>query len=238
MFIEDMHYDFKKKFNKIDSTQNKNLLIPEIDWTLNEAQNVFLDMVAEPRIKNFLGFERTQKNIDDIKALVVNEKSLNTSSLDKESFIVTLPPEYRYFIRGQAMLSKGSCKDKKARIYVEQHNNEFETSPFNVSSFEWREVNALFTEKGLKLYTDSSFTIDSVILSYIRKPKYMHNAKNFREGGYKLPSGELLQGKQDCELSDQCCREIVDIAVAISAGEIQASDYQIKYAKLGLNNLK
>ena len=46
-----MHYDFKKKLNKIDSQQKKNLLIPEIDWTLNEAQNLYVDIIAQPRFK-------------------------------------------------------------------------------------------------------------------------------------------------------------------------------------------
>ena len=238
MFIEDMHYDFKKKFNKIDSNQNKNLLIPEIDWALNEAQKIFIDIVAEPRGKSFLGFERTQKNIDDIKALVVNDQSLKPSEENTEKSIFNLPNEYLYFIRGQAIISKNICKSQKARIYIQQHDDEFELSPFDKSSFEWREVNALFTNKGLKLYTDGTFKIDSILLSYIRQPLYMHNAKDFRGGQYNLPSGKVLKGKQDCELSEQCCREIVDIAVAISSSEIQTNDYQIKYSKLGFNNLK
>ena len=237
MLIEEMHYDFKKKFNKIDSNQNRNLLVPEIDWVLNEAQNVFIDIVAEPRGRSFLGFERTQKNIDDIKALVVNDQSL-TSFVPKEDNIIKLPSDYRYFIRGQAIVSKGSCSNVRARVHIQQHDDEFEISPFDKSSFEWREVNGLFTQEGLKLYTDGTFTIKGMLLSYIRKPLFMHNAKDFRGGKYRTPSGKLLEGKQDCELSEQCCREIVDIAVAISAGEIQAADYQIKYGKLGLNNLK
>ena len=48
MTIQDMHYDFKKKLNKIDSQQNRNLLIPEIDWTLNEAQELFVKITAFP----------------------------------------------------------------------------------------------------------------------------------------------------------------------------------------------
>ena len=49
MNAPEMHYDFKKKFNKIDSNNNRNLLVPEIDWTLNEAQDLYIKMVAEPR---------------------------------------------------------------------------------------------------------------------------------------------------------------------------------------------
>jgi len=44
-----MHYDLKVKLNKVDSQQYRNLLIPEIDWALNEAQNIFIKNIAEPR---------------------------------------------------------------------------------------------------------------------------------------------------------------------------------------------
>ena len=45
MLIEDMHYDFKQKINKIDSQKYRNLRIPEIDWKLNEAQEIFIKTV-------------------------------------------------------------------------------------------------------------------------------------------------------------------------------------------------
>lgn len=237
MFIEDMHYDFKKKFNKIDSNQNRNLLVPEIDWALNEAQNIFLDLIAAPRKPSLHGFEKTQKNIDDIRPLVVPDQRLDVTKLTDSTYLMDIPGDYRYFVKGTASISKEKCKDKTARIYVQKHDDEFEESVFDSSSFEWREVNALFTEDGLRLFTDTTFTVDSVLLTYIKNPVYIHNAKDFRGGQYKLPSGQILQGKQDCQLSEQCCREIVDIAVAITAGEINASDYQIKLSKMQLGGL-
>ena len=42
MTVEEMHYDFKLKFNKLDSQDYQNFQVPEIDWILNEAQWVFL----------------------------------------------------------------------------------------------------------------------------------------------------------------------------------------------------
>ena len=48
MTIQEMHYDFKMKLNKIDSEQYRNLRIPEIDWKLNEALEIFIKINAEP----------------------------------------------------------------------------------------------------------------------------------------------------------------------------------------------
>lgn len=234
MTIKEMHYDFKKKLNKGDSQQYRNLLIPEIDWALNEAMSVFIDIVAEPRIRTYLGFEKSQKNIDDIRTLVVSDECSNVPS----SNIVPLPDEYRYFIKADVYISKGSCTDKKARLKIQEHDDEFEENSFYKSSFEWRVVNGLFIEDGIKLFTDETFTNDRLCLSYIKNPSYMHNAEDYRGGTYNLPSGTTLTGHQNCILPEQTHREIVDLAVMIVTGEIQIPDYQIKMAKVGLNYLK
>lgn len=233
MDIKEMHYDFKRKLNKVDSQQYRNLLIPEIDQVLNEAHRIFVDIVAQPRIKSYMGFEKSQKNIDDIRTLVGPPQCLDV--IDN---VVALPEDYNYFIKGEVKMDKGSCKDVLATLYVREHDDEFERSPFDKSSFEWRTVNGLFTSEGIRLFDDGTFTNKTLCLSYIRKMKYVHNAEDYKGGSYKLPSGEVLTGHQNSELPEHTHREIVDIAVAITSGEIQAPDYQIKYAKLGLNNLK
>lgn len=233
MTIKDMHYDFKKKLNKVDSQQYKNLLIPEIDWALNEAQELFIKMIAQPRLRSYLGFEKSQRNIDDIRTIVVNENCLNVSNNT-----VALPEDYWHFVKADVEMSKGNCTGIKGRFHVRQHDDEFENSPFDKSSFEWRTVNGVFYENGVKFYTDGSFTINKFCISYIKKPNYIHNAENFRSGTYNLPSGTVLSGSENCELPDHTHREIVDIAVLLVSGEINTPDYQVKLNKLTFNNLK
>jgi hypothetical protein len=55
---------------------------------------------------------------------------------------------------------------------------------------------------------------------------------------YTLPDGTVLVGSQDCELPEHTHREIVDIAVLITTGDLQSGDYQLKQAKLNLNQIK
>lgn len=233
MTIKDMHYDFKKKMNKVDSQQYRNLLIPEIDWALNEAQELFVKMVAEPRLRSHLGFEKSQRNIDDIRTLVVNN-----NCLDVLNETVSLPEDYWHFIKANTEMSKGDCTAIKGKFHVRQHDDDFENSPFDKSSFEWRTVNGVFYENGVKFYTDGSFSVDKFCVSYIKKPSYIHNAEDFRNGTYSLPSGVALSGSVNCELPDHTHREIVDIAVLLVSGEIGTPDYQVKLNKLGFNNLK
>lgn len=232
MTIKDMHYDFKKKLNKIDSQQNRNLLIPEIDWSLNEAVEIFIKSIAEPRTKTYFGFELNQRSIDDIRTLVVNNQCLIVNNN-----IVTLPDNYLHFVKGEVIMSKNNCKNVKGKFKLRQHDDEFEDSPFDNSNFEWRTVNGVFFENGIKLYDDGTFTNEQLCISYIKKPLYIHNAEDFRNGSYKLPSGTILNGSVNCELPDHTHREIVDIAVMIATGELQIPDYELKTNKLRLNQL-
>ena len=232
MTIKDMHYDFKKKLNKIDSQQNKNLLIPEIDWVLNEAQEIFVKIVAFPKMYQYLGFEIGQRTIDDIKTIVEPE-----TCIDVNNNIVVLPGNYWFYLKGSVIMTKGKCSDVKGSLVIRQHNDDFELSPFDDSSFEWRTVNGVFYEKGVKFYINDSTVLTKFFLSYVKQPRLMHNAEDFRGGSYELLSGQVLTGFVNCELPEQTHREIVDIAVLLVTGQL-SSDYQAKVAKLNLNNLK
>lgn len=233
MSIKSMHYDFKKKLNKVDSQQYRNFQVPEIDWALNEAMRVFIDMVAEPRIQTMLGFEKNQKSIDDIRTIVVEDycSSIITNNT------ITIPEDYLYYIKGFAITNRGKCEGKKLRLKIQQHNDEFEENSFFKSSFGWRSINATFYENGIRIYP-ADFNVDKVCLSYIKNPKFMHNAEDYRGGQYKLLDGTLLTGTQDCELPVQTHREIVDLAVMMTSGEIGVPSYNIHMAKVSMDKLQ
>jgi len=233
MTIEEMHYDLKFKLNKVDSQQYKNFLIPEIDWLLNEAQELFVKMVAMPRMYSYLGFEKNQRTIEDIRSLVVNNDCVAVVGN-----VAVLPANYWYFLSGEVDIVKDGCSSRKARLYIREHDDEFEKSPFDCSSFEWRVVNGTFFEDKIRVYDDGTFVVNTLCLNYISKLKYIHNAFQFPGGLYKLPSGVTLIGTQDCELPQHTHREIVDLAVLIASGQINMPDYQYKLLKLRFNELK
>jgi hypothetical protein len=232
MTTREMHYDFKQKFNKIDSQKNKGLLVPEIDWLLNEAAELFVKRVAIPKTDNGLGFEMSQRLIDDIKSIVIG--GTWTPVVNN---VIALPPNYLYFVRCRVKLSKGNCKGEEGVLYIREHNDLFEESQFYNASFEWREVNGIYESQGIQSFTDGTFTIDEAKLSYIRKMAYMHNAQDFGTGSYNHPSGVTLTGTVNCDLPDHTHREIVDIAVMLAASEVQTSDLQVKASKLGFNQI-
>lgn len=233
-----MNYDFKQKLNKIDSQQYRDLLVPEIDWKLNEAQEVLIKMIAIPREIQIPGFESTQRTIDDIRTIVVNQKPneyLTPTVFDPNSYIFELPSNYWLYVRSRAFATKGiNCVDQKMKVVEIQHDDEDDLSPFDRSSFEWRVTNARFNAEGLRLFTDGTFSITKLGLDYIRKPRMIHNAQDYIDGTYETPDGIALTESQDCELPESLHREIVDLAVLITAGDLSLPDYQLKANKLKL----
>lgn len=238
MVIRGMHYDAKQKLNKIDSQQYRNLRVPELDWKINEAYEIFVKSIAQPRIKNHLGFETSQRSIDDIRTIVVDDYSITPSKLDEYTYSVEIPKDYMFYVSAKAVIGKEGCTDRIATCIPRQHDDKHELSPFDNSSFEWKEVNIRFYKDGIKVFSDGTFTIKKIRLDYIRKHAYIHNAQDFLPtSSYTLPDGTVLTGTQDCELPDHTHREIIDIAVLIITGDIQSGDYQLKQAKTNLNQI-
>jgi len=236
MDIKGMHYDLKYKLNKVDSQQYRNLKIPEIDWVLNEAYEIYIKSIAEPRQKNNLGFETSQRSIDDIRVLVENAAELTTTT-NADVTYAPLPNDYMFYLSSDILMTKGSCGSRKAKGLLKQHDDYLLGNHLFKSSYEWGVVNIRFFSNGIRILKDSTFETPKLILDYIRKPDYIHNAEDFLPtGSYKLPNGTILTGTQDCELPEHTHREIVDIAVLILTGNLQIPDYQIKQAKLNLNN--
>lgn len=237
MSIKNMHYDFKKKLNKVDSNQYRNFLVPEIDWALNSAYRLLVKLIAEPRLQNHLGFETSQRTIDDISALVVRPESHPRAIISVIDNQVILPENYWYFIRARIKAKKGACTADDLVLRVRRHNDILEHNPFTTSSFEWRTVNGFFYEDKIVL-DDNQEDFDNLELrlTYLREPEYIHNAEDSKRGSYKLPDGTLLNGTQDCtvkHLED----DIVDLAVYLTANEINTSTIANIANKLALTKI-
>lgn len=232
--IRAMHYDFKQKLNKIDSQQYRNLKVPEIDWKLNEAMYVFIKRIAQPRTDPSTGFEKDTRSTDDIRTLVINNKELDVTKLTDEIYAGNMPDDYLFHLKSRVEATKDECTDT-VRVAIQKHVRDFENDMFVKSSFEWREINALFVGEKLNLYSDGTFSIEKLKMDYVKKPKYIHAAQDANGGKYKLLDGTELTGYQNCELPEDVHGEIVDLAVLITTGDL-ISDYQAKFSKIQLVN--
>lgn len=230
--VRNMHYDYKQKLNKIDSQKNRNFQVPEIDWKINEALEIFIHQVVEPKYNQIAGFETSQRSIDSIRPLVVEKLEINATSLSADSYTITLPVDYMMHIASFGQCKKSACR-KTIRTTPIQHGDK--ETVFHSSSFEWEDLNRMFSGDKIIIKTDGTFTVEKVFLSYIKLPKYVHTAVDFINSTYTLPDGTVLTGYQECELPVDTLREIVDIAVLITTGDLLSS-YQLKQAKTQITN--
>lgn len=237
MTAKEMHYDFRQKLNLIDGQKNRGMKVPEIDTKLNEAQEVFVKIIAEPRFAKEIGFEVGQRTIDDIRTIVVNQKDSEAQVVtifDTDSYLGVFPNNYQYYLNSTVIASKGLCLNKYLDTKPVQHDDKHEKSVFSRSSFFWRLANVSFIADGIRIYSNGDFIVNKIKLDYIKLPRMIYNADDWIGNTYNLLDGTILVGVQDCELPIQTHREIVDLAVLITSGDLNLSSYQFKQAKVAL----
>lgn len=250
MNIQEMHYDFKMKFNKLDSQGLRNLSVPEIDWLLNEAILMFVKQRFGMNNNTKSGFENTEKRIQDLKELIVKppESPPLTPLLVPNS-----PGQYYidfsllnepllFLIRSYSDARGNKCSTFCNNIIVQHDDlNDILKHPFYKPSIEWGEIIAVLGNNGendrgrMYLYTNNEFTINSVFVEYVKYPKKVA-APSLFGGQYYLPDGTtLITADENCELSAHTHSEIVDIAVSNGYYYTQHPAIQWAQNKLNLN---
>lgn len=223
MTIQEMRYEFKRKFEVIDSQQRKRLLGQEIDLILNEAELVFVKTIFT---KSRQGLQAGQRDLSDIRTLIVPEYDapiVNNTAL--------LAQDNMFFLNAKVKATKTGCGTKNFRVYTEQHDDLHEEDYFTKSSFEWEEVNAELNRDGLLLYV-TDFVVNNCYITYIKRPRRIYLATT----PYRLPSGEVLSGVVSSELPEHTHPEIVDIAVTLAKINEEGS-LPSRQVKQQLNNI-
>ncbi len=149
------------------------------------------------------GDEETSDRVDDLQVLLKVEE---LSFKYKKKFVETskLPTDYLYYKRLTPYVSKGNCSSVyiKSHLREEANVDELITDP----SFEFEETFHTMIGNRLHVYHNDDFVIDTVILTYYRKPKFY----NFK----KLD--DVI------EFKDDVCDVIVDEACKIISSDIES----------------
>lgn len=246
MTVQEQHIDFKRKLNKIDTSVNINIEVPFIDEYLNEAQEIFIKRRIQHNNIYRVGFENTQKRIEDLKHIVkrnpTTSPNISLVKINDNLYQAELPSDYLYYIRANVACRKGTC-DGELSCIVQQHDdlNSILTSTFYSPSFEWRELPVVFANDKLYAHSDGTFSITNLKLDYIRRPARIANPDAFiddlGDSGYLLPIKDNLGNyipavQQDCELQSMyACREIVDIAVELAHIDLADPNHQLSSYK-------
>lgn len=211
MTIAEFVYDFKTKGDKLDSQFYTNLTLPQIIRCLNEAQITIVKTRYGILNSTKKGFESNQVRRDELQCLLVPEENISLTKVNDFTYsldLLSTKKDYFHLARVQALGSKGCCGTKVLNGF------DCRTDNFNLAlidksqspNFEWRKFSYRIAENKLRLYTDSSFTLETGIIDYLRYPIKMDMAGYIHFNGN--PSSNI-----NCELPEFIQYDIIDEAV-------------------------
>jgi hypothetical protein len=210
---------FQQRLNKLASFDYDNIECWQIAEAFNKAQREwFRRQVHGVNIKKESS-EQTLGTIDDLQKFVSTE---TLKGENKKLFFESLgiPTNYAYFI---ILGTKEDCKDRSFKVYLAEEANAdiLLKDSFKGPSFEWGETFATMHDNHFRVYTNDTFHIESVILSYYRKPL------DVTFDGCINPATGVVNAEQECEFKDDVVELIIDAAVAIIAADIESfNQYQ------------
>lgn len=213
MTVAQMHTAFKFGMDKLDALNYPNFLPEEIDLLLNQAQDRYVKQRYGLNNIKRQSFEETQKRTEDLKNLVraitLIPAAYATDNINVNARFVTLPLDHWFIIQERASITYEDCNGNdlttSVRIKPIQHV-EFDViieDPFKKPNKE--KVLRLMENGRVELITDSTTTLNSYYLRYIKQPVRIS-----------------VSTPTNCELSDHTHQEIVDEAIKIALEGIEA----------------
>lgn len=248
MTIQDIHYDFKVKIDKVDSLSKKNFLANEIDWIVNEAIKIFVKQRYGQNNLKRAGFESIQKRTDDLRTLQIKSPTALQPGVvpvqhqgDIYEFRISdFKFPYQFLTRLTAKAKKDNCT-KVIKVRQTQHD-DLSTAlddEFFKPDFVWGEALAVEArtdetqdKKGsIYVYTDD-FEIVEIYPEYLKEPnKVWIGTYNTRDGLHRIGDPPI-----ECDLPTHTHNEIVDLAVAECSRIIEHPQfYQLRQQKLKEN---
>jgi|688.fasta_scaffold00402_23 hypothetical protein len=217
--VEELIYEFKLNLNKMDRQDNVQVPLEDILVFLNQAQISWIkSKVGENNIFRD-GYEGTRKRIDDLQVLKVNDASLTlqkTTDVLYKGYKADLKtiPDYMMYVMSHVGARKEDCKAGLTVDLIRQ--NDLSSLYFDANfspSYEWRTTLATIGQDNIIVYTDDTFEIENLYLTYLRYPMPIDS-----EGYIKIDG--LDSSKQDCELPYYAKPDILNLATKFAAQSV------------------
>jgi hypothetical protein len=219
MTVSEMQIALRLHLDKSTSlTGSVDFLSEELNFWLNESQDRFIKQRMFGNNYYKLGFEQSQKRIDDLRNLVIlgGPYSLTTSSLGsnvKEGALpvsdVTSP--YLYYI-DSSVYNSSSLQLNAGKVLQEMYLGDY-VKDFINNPYIRRPLVVLYDSKIVFVYSDE-FIPTTFDLTYIKKPKTLTTST---PGTYETNT---------CELAEHTHREIVALAASLLIENIESPRVQ------------
>lgn len=229
MIIEEMHFEFRRKANKVASEQNKTASDLEVDNMLNEARLELIEMLySGENVKQYkLGFEVTQQRIDLLESIHTQDRK--DPDLSNNRYVTyDLPDNYLHLTRAYAEVE--GCPGITIGMSPEQTGdmNVVLTDYHRQPSLHWRRFPYQIAEGKIRAWHNGDFTPGTVHLEYLRMPDRMALGTYSSPPTPDEPNGHPIP-RRNSEMSELIDKLTVDIAVQEYARSLQYADmYQLR----------
>ncbi len=237
-----MHITVQQGLQRMGSYDFGDVQGEEIDLQLNRMQERFVKQKFDVSNADPLGFQETQKRLDDLRTLirehtydtVVLEANLGTDPdfttivVDQgQKWYIQFPTgaddsdQYLFLINARIKAKvDATCDDSTAvetpvRLIKRDVLPRMLRHPFGKSTF-LNPVGAILDDK-LYIYGDGQMVVQEVYIDYIKQPTDIVYGPGYNPA---------TQVEESCELPDHTHNEIVDMTVRHMAALIQAPNYQ------------
>lgn len=211
--IKQILYKTDLRLNKVATNDHQSIPVEDKLFAANEAQlKLFKKKISTNNLYQ-VGFDGFKKRYEDLQNFVIQSEKVTNLKKHKDQFtyftfdVNKLKHKYLFLIGLTAICSKGTCKERPLAItkIVKHADLQMKMKNSNYSpSFEYQESLALIAEDIISIYTDGTFDIDYVYVSYIRYPIKMD-----LEGYIDLDGNPSIT--QDCELDEYLEDELLDL---------------------------
>lgn len=232
--IRQLLYKIDQRLNKLSTNAHQSIEVPDKLLALNESQLVLIKRKVGANNLYKLGLDAFKKRYQDLQNLITYHRELPVEKYQSvyHTYKASLKDIGMLFpVAILATASRGNCTDRVIdipRIIRHGDVSQYLQNANYTPSFEYQESIAEITDDNLIIYTDGTFSIDSVLISYIRYPKTMA-----LQGSYDLYDN-IAQVDVDCELADYLEDELLTLTsleLGLSTNNpdaVQASDIRLK----------
>lgn len=221
MTIREMHYTFSLLCEGVDQLKSVSFIDRQKDEFLNLATR---DIVVAKADQS----EINQRIDDELRPLIVRSSAIPYTSTDNTRFVFDLPSDYLRMWRVEGNVD--GCVYKGLTSVQHDDMNYWLTNYNTKPDALWGNIPYVNEAGSIAVYTDGNFTVDDVIITYLRYPAEV------RVDTYTLLDGSnavVTNSDLPEELHPQIVRKAVQIA---SASVINPNNYQLAAQEFNVNN--
>ena len=216
--VDSLLYKIDQRLNKLSTNEHQQIQLEDKILALNEAQiKLIKQKIDNISTVSQMGLDSFKKRYEDLQSLVIdyNHQPLELVESDKEihqwkANIHQLEPQYMFYVDSYVLADKGRCKNRK--IWINRDLAKHGDLQFILNndhykpSFEYQETFNLLSSDDISVFTDGTFTPNTINIMYMRYPMYINKT------GFIMFDGQP-SFDQDCELEMYLEDELLDLTV-------------------------